>query len=61
MTFPRKALHVTRFEARFESDCETYDADKCGGLISEGERAGYIGDDAAGASCEDCCDAAEDA
>lgn len=57
----RAGLRVTRFTARFESECETFDKTACGGLIFEGEHAGYIGDDAEGASCAECCNAAEDA
>lgn len=57
----RASLRVTRFTAGFESDCETFDDARCGGLIFEGENAGYIGDDAEGASCSECCNAAEEA
>ncbi|QES45224.1 hypothetical protein DEJ49_33330 [Streptomyces venezuelae] len=45
---------VRRFEAAYTSECET-----CGFEITPGDRAGYIDDDAY-ASCEDCCDEAED-
>lgn len=56
----RAGLRVTRFTARYESECNTFDDTRCSWVISEEECAGYIGEDADGASCEACCDAAEE-
>ncbi len=55
----RPGLRVSRFTARFDSDCDTFDVKACSGEIYEGDEAGYIGEDADGASCEACCDVAE--
>lgn len=45
---------VSRFRANWDSECIT-----CDGAIFEGDDIGYIGKNAEGVSCDDCCSDAE--
>ena len=49
-----RGTNVSRFRANWDGDCVT-----CDGAIFEGDEIGYIGKNAEGVSCTDCCNDSE--